>query len=70
MIRHWSAVEGDLARDHGITSGELARMSTRRFLTLVTSLSGDSRFARAWQHTPRRADSPEDIARITGIPAQ
>lgn len=69
MIRHWSAVEGDLSRDHGVTAGELARMSTRRFLALVTTLSEHSRFAREWQRTPRRADSPEDIARITGIPA-
>jgi hypothetical protein len=59
-----------LSRDHGITAPELARMSTRRFLALVTALSPESRFARAWQRTPRRADSPEDIARITGIPAQ
>ncbi|UIX33542.1 hypothetical protein [Streptomyces sp. GQFP] len=45
-------------------------MSTRRFLALVGSLSGDSRFAREWRRTPRRADSPEDIARITGLPAR
>ncbi|MGC0205223.1 hypothetical protein [Streptomyces levis] len=70
MIRHWSAIEGDLARDHGITAPELARMSTRRFLTLISALPGDSRFAQAWKRTPRRADSPEDIARITGIPAE
>ncbi|WP_437034501.1 hypothetical protein [Streptomyces sp. enrichment culture] len=62
-------VEGDLARDHGITASDLARMSTRRFLALIGALSDQSRFARAWQRTPRRADSPEDIARITGIPA-
>lgn len=69
MIRHWSAVEGDLARDHGVTAPELARMSTRRFLALIGSLSEQSRFARLWQRTPRRVESPEDIARITGIPA-
>ncbi|MEU1082307.1 hypothetical protein ABZ368_19160 [Streptomyces sp. NPDC005908] len=44
-------------------------MSTRRFLALITSLSEQSRFARLWQKTPRRVESPEDIARITGIPA-
>lgn len=69
MIRHWPAVEGDLSRDHGVTAPELAAMSTRRFLALITTLSEHSRFAQAWQRTPRRADSPEDIARITGIPA-
>ncbi|MEU9306958.1 hypothetical protein [Streptomyces sp. NPDC048256] len=45
-------------------------MSTRRFLALVGALSAESKFARAWRRTPRRADSPEDIARITGLPAQ
>lgn len=69
MIRHWSAVEGDLSRDHGVKAPELAVMSTRRFLALISTLSEHSRFAREWQRTPRRADSPEDIARITGIPA-
>ncbi|MBB5128441.1 hypothetical protein [Streptomyces griseoloalbus] len=69
MIRHWPAVEGDLAREYGITAPELARMSTRRFLALIGAMSDQSRFARAWRATPRRADSPEEIARITGIPA-
>lgn len=45
-------------------------MSTRRFLTLVSDLSGEARFPRAWQSTPRRVDDPDEIARITGIPAQ
>lgn len=44
-------------------------MSTRRFLALVGALTPDSRFAKAWRSTPRRADSPEEIARITGLPA-
>ncbi|WP_405561920.1 hypothetical protein [Streptomyces sp. NBC_01180] len=44
-------------------------MSTRRFLALISDLPSGARFARAWQKTPRRADSPEDIAAITGIPA-
>lgn len=45
-------------------------MSTRRFLTLVSRLGPDSQFAAAWRKTPRRVDSPDEIARITGIPAQ
>ncbi|MGD6762041.1 hypothetical protein ACOKM5_24210 [Streptomyces sp. BH097] len=45
-------------------------MSTRRFLSLIGSLTAESRFVRAWKRTPRRADSPEEIARITGIPAR
>lgn len=54
---------------HHVQAAELARMSTRRFLALVGSLPAESRFVRAWQRTPRRADSPAEIARITGIPA-
>ncbi|MER7091080.1 MULTISPECIES: hypothetical protein [Streptomyces rochei group] len=45
-------------------------MSTRRFLTLISSLSGEARFPRLWQATPRQVDDPAEIARITGIPAQ
>ncbi|MFJ8146980.1 hypothetical protein ACIQ6R_18160 [Streptomyces sp. NPDC096048] len=70
MIREWRAVEGDLSREHQVTGPELAAMSTRRFLTLISTLSGEARFPRAWQSTPRRVDSPDEIARITGIPAQ
>ncbi|MYV48222.1 hypothetical protein [Streptomyces sp. SID2888] len=70
MIRHWAAVEGDLSREHHVTAAELASMSTRRFLVLIGDLSDQARFPRAWQRTPRRADSPEEIARITGLPAQ
>ena len=69
-MTNWAAVEGDLSAEHGVTAPELARMSTRRFLALVTRLGPDSRFAAAWRKTPTRADTPEDIARITGIPAQ
>ncbi|MBZ6258125.1 hypothetical protein KVH22_21655 [Streptomyces olivaceus] len=43
-------------------------MSTRRFLTLVSDLSSEARFPRAWQATPRRVDDPDEIARLTGIP--
>ncbi|MEU8805060.1 hypothetical protein [Streptomyces anthocyanicus] len=43
-------------------------MSTRRFLTLISDLSDQARFPRAWQATPRRVDDPAEIARITGIP--
>jgi hypothetical protein len=52
-----------------VTAPELAAMSTRRFLTLVSRLGPDSRFAAAWRKTPTRADTPDAIARITGIPA-
>ncbi|MCO6747869.1 hypothetical protein KQH21_06740 [Streptomyces sp. IpFD-1.1] len=69
MIREWAAVEGDLSREHHVSASELAAMSVRRFLVLVGSLTPDSRFAQAWRRTPRRVDSPEEIARITGLPA-
>ncbi|MBT3157346.1 hypothetical protein KQH42_07340 [Streptomyces sp. CHA1] len=52
-----------------MSAAELAAMSTRRFLVLVGSLTPDARFAQAWRRTPRRVDSPEEIARITGLPA-
>ncbi|MFE1071000.1 hypothetical protein ACFW5W_07190 [Streptomyces sp. NPDC058783] len=70
MIREWRAVEGDLSREHHITPDQLARMSTRRFLTLISDLSDQARFPRAWQATPRRVDDPAEIARITGIPTE
>ncbi|MYR46593.1 hypothetical protein [Streptomyces sp. SID5910] len=68
MIRHWAAVEGDLSRDHQVAPDQLARMSTRRFLTLIATLGEQARFPRLWQRTPRRVDDPQEIARITGIP--
>ncbi|MFF8095683.1 hypothetical protein [Streptomyces sp. NPDC016675] len=70
MIRHWRAVEGDLSRDHQVTPDQLAAMSTRRFLTLISGLSDQARFPRLWQATPRRVDDPAEIARITGIPTE
>ncbi|MGW3057682.1 hypothetical protein ACWC98_17420 [Streptomyces goshikiensis] len=44
-------------------------MSTRRFLALVSGLSSESRFAAAWQRTPRAVTDPAEIAALTGIPA-
>ncbi|MFI9203336.1 hypothetical protein [Streptomyces sp. NPDC053048] len=44
-------------------------MSTRRFLVLVSGLSGDAAFARAWSRTPRAVTDPDEIASLTGIPA-
>ncbi|NEC28709.1 hypothetical protein G3I20_19530 [Streptomyces sp. SID8111] len=70
MIANWSAVEGDLSRDHHVTADQLASMSTRRFLALISTLTEQARFPRLWRATPRQVDSPEEIARITGIPAQ
>lgn len=52
-----------------MTAAGLAAMSTRRFLALVATLGPDARFPKAWRSTPRRVDDPEEIARITGIPA-
>ncbi len=44
-------------------------MSTRRFLVLVSGLSGEAGFARAWARTPRAVTDPAEIAALTGIPA-
>jgi hypothetical protein len=45
-------------------------LSTRRFLALVSGLSGEARFARAWSRTPRKVTNPAEIAAITGLPAE
>ncbi|MFC8584228.1 hypothetical protein ACFUGD_06685 [Streptomyces sp. NPDC057217] len=47
----------------------MAALSTRRFLVLVGGLTGESRFAEIWRHTPRTVTDPAEIAALTGIPA-
>ncbi|MEV7991559.1 hypothetical protein AB0O67_06495 [Streptomyces sp. NPDC086077] len=41
-------------------------MSVREFLVCLGGLPAESRFARAWQSTPRVVTDPDEIARLTG----
>lgn len=66
MIRHWRAVEGDLAARYHTAPEDIAAMTPRRFLTLLAGLPPESRFAEAWRSTPRRVTDPAEIARLTG----
>lgn len=59
-------VESDFAREYGLTPEQIAQLSTRRFLVLISGLPGESRFASAWRTTPRVVTDPEEIARLTG----
>ncbi|WP_425829289.1 hypothetical protein [Streptomyces fractus] len=60
-------VESDLARAYGLTAEQLATVSTRRFLVLLSGLPPESAFVRAWARTPRAVTDASEIAALTGI---
>ncbi|APD18546.1 tail assembly chaperone [Streptomyces phage Picard] len=66
VVRHWNSVEADLRREYKITAADVARLTVREFVVLLGGLSSESRFARAWQATPRVVTDPDEIARLTG----
>ncbi|MFB7617830.1 hypothetical protein [Kitasatospora sp. NPDC056181] len=62
-------MEADFQREYRIGPAELWAMSARRFGVLLSGLSPEALFLRAFERTPRRVTDPAEIARLTGMPA-
>jgi hypothetical protein len=62
VVRHWAAIEADLAREYGLDELAVAALSLRRFLTLLRGLSPESLWRHALRDTPQIASSPEEAA--------